>query len=477
MIVLQKLFNKFSEWDSQTNSPFFYIAFALAFRVVSFPALLIDNDEWTYWQMAIEWLRGGALYVDIKDIKPPGIFIVFATLIKLSFSKIYLARIWATILLGTAAWWTTRIANSIFSISTKVSGLIFLLAFNYWFGMALNTELFFVSFSIIGFGMVVTLKSKIYQVIGALLMGFAFCIKYAVAVDIGMALLFYISINSSEKKNSGKSIRNSFLLGFISIVPFALLHLAFYLSGNLSAFTQVIYELPGRYIIDRNWPVTLDTFAIYHFRFIWFVLAAYIGIYHLSKRSKHMAFLMMLWILGIWFFILMPSRLHDHYWLHLSLPMSIGAGFFLQNWRHSNIVTPIFIIVFWVFMTFSIGKKVYWVNDSIINVNKGVNVKSGEIIWAANSPSVYYYLNDSRCPTPYVHGSLSFDQGHLHVFGEVQTELWVRILENCDKVVFTHGTEHDDDFLKLLNLTFEKQWESGNTHSVWKKTDKSQLKD
>ncbi len=53
---------------------FFFAILSVALRFFSFFPSVLDHDESTYLEIAREMLEGKALYVDLIDIKPPGIF-------------------------------------------------------------------------------------------------------------------------------------------------------------------------------------------------------------------------------------------------------------------------------------------------------------------------------------------------------------------------------------------------------------------
>jgi hypothetical protein len=54
---------------------------AVILRFFSFFPSVIDHDESTYLEMARMILAGKILYVDMIDIKPPGIFLILADLL------------------------------------------------------------------------------------------------------------------------------------------------------------------------------------------------------------------------------------------------------------------------------------------------------------------------------------------------------------------------------------------------------------
>ena len=180
------------------NTFWFILLFAILLRLGSLFAIIIDHDEWTYWQMASEWLSGETLYKDIVDIKPPGIFGVFAILKWISLNSIVLARFWSTVLLAIAAWCAGKVSHKLLGASTFGAALLFLLGFSYPYGRALNTELFFVSLSAIGLYLALVKKNTLPLIFGGLLLGYAFSIKYMAIAEIGFVFLFILMQNQED---------------------------------------------------------------------------------------------------------------------------------------------------------------------------------------------------------------------------------------------------------------------------------------
>jgi len=472
-----KVLRKYSKWLINQEGVVVFILFSLLLRMFSFPTLLVDNDEWTYWQIASEWMGGERLYVDLKDIKPPGIFLVFVILIKASFGKMWLARLWSAVFLGIAAWSVGEIGKYLFKSNVFLTGLFFLWSFSYTFGMALNTELFYVCFVAIGSAIYLSATNLRSTLFGIFIMGFSLTIKYVTILDIGVFILFLSLKERGENQGFVKTGLKIAKTGVLVLLPFALMNILFIKLGNSEAFLEALYTLPGKYISTRNWSKTMDSFVLYHYRFIWISILAIIGLITLEKHNRQQFTLFVLWIIGIWILILMPSRLHDHYWLQLAIPMSLLAGIGIVQWNKHSEYISLFVLASIIISGFVHHSYSRSANYSIGLVNDNMPNVVGKEIWAANSPAIYYHLNGKNCLTPYVHGSLTFDQGHLDVYSESQLDIWEKILSNVDVVVFSHGSSADKQFLETLQGNFEKYWESVPTHSIWLKTDKSQLKD
>lgn len=457
------------QWKKIISSDSIYLLIALSIllRMGSFINIMADYDEWTYWQIASEWMSGERLYIDLIDIKPPGIFLVFAFLMKISLHQFWVAKIWSALLLGVASWNVGIIANRIFGVKRLAAGVLFLLSFNYFFGTAMNTEVFYVSCAAIGGALMLSAYNP-KRIIGAMFMGFAFCIHYSVAIDMLVAMPFLWIVSGP------KSIRSKVLLmvqsGLLFLLLPALIALMFYFNGHLGLLKEVVFELPGKYISKSSNRVLIDSLALYHYRFIWLVIPAYLGLVSLIRKDRALGSVFLVWIIAIWVFILMSARLHQHYWLHLSLPMTLLGSYIvyssaLDKYRHYAYVPVALAILVSAFFHF---KKSFEINDSIVSVNFSLpKMQMTDVLWSANGPAVYYTLQGKNCPIAFVHGSLAFDEDHCQVFDHTCESVWKQALDRSNIVVFTHGSDKDDQFLNLIEQDYRKIKQIKNTHSIW----------
>jgi len=457
------------QWKKIISSDSIYLLLALSIllRMGSFINIMADYDEWTYWQIASEWMSGERLYIDLIDIKPPGIFLVFALLMKISLHQFWVAKIWTALLLGVGSWNVGIIANRIFKVNRLAAGILFLLSFNYYFGTAMNTEVFYVSFAAIG-GALMLSEFNPKRIIGAMFLGFAFCIHYAVAVDmvVIMALLWYIS---REKSFSTKLV-SMLQSGILFLLIPGLVALMFYFNGYLELLKEVVFELPGKYISKTSSRVLIDSIALYHFRFIWLVIPGYLGLVAAFRKERLLGSVFTAWIVLVWVFILVSSRLHQHYWLHLSIPMSILGAYFIYSVRFDKyrpyayvpVALAILVSAFFHF------KKAFEINESIVSVNFSIpKMQMTDVLWSANGPAVYYTLQGKNCPIAFVHGSLSFDENHCQVFDNTCESVWKQALDRANVVVFTHGSDKDEAFLSLIETNYRKLKQIKTTHSIW----------
>ncbi|MCB9245339.1 MAG: hypothetical protein H6606_02820 [Flavobacteriales bacterium] len=454
--------------------PFFMIV-ACLLRMGSFFNLILDYDEWTYWEIARQMLAGAALYTDLIDLKAPGIFYIFMLIQKIAFHKMLIARVLAAILLGAAAYSIGRIGERLFRAPGLLSGMLFLLHFNYAMGLALNTELFYVSFTAIGAGWFICKKNALLRFLGLLLMGFAFSIKVFAAVDIFFLITLLALWEYRNQRGGIKKALHIILMGALTFIPFLLIHMGYYLSGHWGAFYEAIYVLPGRYTSGTDVQKQVDLFALYHFRFIWIIIPAYWGVRILFKLGRDRGIHSILWLLLSWFLILLSSRLHDHYWLQLAVPMSLFASVGLQEIISERKPIAKKLLPYFLLGLFTAGalfqtRRTKSTNASIHAVLASTPaLRADEQLWVANGPAIFYTLLDKDCPGKYVHGSLSFDPRHARAYGIDRDVYWADQLRKVDCVIFCGGSAVDDAFLDLLESSFQRVANVGG-YSIWKKT-------
>ena len=122
----------------------FAIAFVLRFH--SLIPITLDRDEATYAVFADHLLNGSELYKDIQDIKPPGIFLVYCG-IQLLFGKSLIAiRLMSMLVVSSAAFFLYLFKRKwgFELVPSLLSSVIYILSFNYFFGLSGNTELYFI---------------------------------------------------------------------------------------------------------------------------------------------------------------------------------------------------------------------------------------------------------------------------------------------------------------------------------------------
>ena len=92
----------------------FLILAAIALRFFSFFPSELDHDESTYAIIGNEILKGKALYSDVTDTKPAGIFLLYAGLQFLFGYSIFMKRLFAAVIVGLTAFIVRKVSLKLF---------------------------------------------------------------------------------------------------------------------------------------------------------------------------------------------------------------------------------------------------------------------------------------------------------------------------------------------------------------------------
>jgi hypothetical protein len=413
-------------------SLFRLIFLAVLVRLASFFLLMADPDEWSYIISASELLNGEILYFEVIDIKPPGIFLLFMALIKAFGMNMFIFRIFGAVLLGTAAWSAGRVARVIWKNDGVQwpASMLFLSAFIYPMGNALNTEVFYVSFAIIS----LQLLSGSRFILAGAFMAMAFVIKYTLPSEF-LLFAMILLLPLVDKEGRLKLDRSLFKAIFKCATGFlvVLLLIVFWMqrTHSLHPFMEMMTSLPGSYAGSGTHKARLDLFALYHFRFVWLAIPAYWGLKKLHHFSSFKSGAFAVALVMVWLSVVISGKLHDHYWLQLAPLYSIlGAGVLsrFSPWA----VIPILLLSSNIISLKMIPDNTH-IKVEAAKIKENLQPKAE--IWVAGLPSVYYHLLQSDCPTPYIHGSLLSSEKHLKGFQIDRHQEWLNAIHNSDALL------------------------------------------
>ena len=233
---------------------FFFAILSVALRFFSFFPSVLDHDESTYLEIAREMLEGKALYVDLIDIKPPGIFWLYAFFQVIFGQSIPVMRLMTALFAAATAFMIFQFSRLMFGSHRAgvAGGMIYVLFVSTWsgYGISPNTELFFNFFTITGLFVLMKREHWLNDVGAGFIMGLGFIIKYLVLFDLVAFLLYFILLFFRYRPSwSGFGrlvIRNVLLIAGFGL-PFALVNVYFYLTGHFGAFAEIVYFTMARY--------------------------------------------------------------------------------------------------------------------------------------------------------------------------------------------------------------------------------------
>ncbi|MEM8909104.1 MAG: glycosyltransferase family 39 protein, partial [Bacteroidota bacterium] len=400
-------------------------------RFHTFIPITLDRDEATYAVFADHLLSGSELYKDIQDIKPPGIFFIYCG-IQLLFGKSILAiRLMSILVVSSAAFflYCFKRNQGFDPISSLLTGLIYMLMFNYFFGLSGNTELYFTWFFSLGLLLFQSAKNAGGYFFSGLIIGFGFIVKQHIAFDFAaLGLFFLISLVKEQKFRKKFWSMTLMVIGFI--LPYFFVHLYFYFNGNWDYYYYVTYVAPNNYSSSH------EVLAILKFNFIAMALyLPFIVMGVLAWRQSHLNFSFKLLIVLLLTFDLLAVNLtgkpFKHYLLQLAIPISLVAGeafqisFFKRLFTKQSIQRLVIGLTLFYAVTMGVIYRYFRFDTAKELVHFFEDrMKPEDTLYAADSPTILYWYYDKRSPTKYVHSTLMVFPHHIEELGiDIEAEL------------------------------------------------------
>lgn len=407
-----------------------FLTVSVLLRLFSFFPSLLDHDESTYLIIGRELLQGQELYTDVTDTKPAGIFLVYAALEFLFGGSIFMKRFVFALVVGFTAFLVFKVSKRFFENQSAAiaSGLIYIFYTSIWVyhGRSPNTELLFNLTTISALLLFLQPKMKTW-ILGGLLMGIGFIIKYLVLFDLVAFFLFFfvIEIIRDAKVLQRTQFWGRYVIaGLAFLLPFGLLNLWFWLDDPAHEFFYITYELPGNYGSNPS----MKRYGVMLADFIGkFLPISFFLFYVILKRNNflkgNLKWFFVVWVFSILTAIYLPGKEFSHYTIQLMLPLSLIAGLFFHSEfkpdKFSSIVfsekTGLILLVIIV-----MAIQIISFNNEMLEPDYPREVAAaiqleldeGEDVFVGNYQQIVYYLLDLDSPTKYVHSNLLFTETH-----------------------------------------------------------------
>lgn len=438
-----------------TQIIFFYLVITLLFRGMSFFYSVIDHDESTYIIIAHELLRGKALYKDLFDTKPAGIFGIFAAWQYLFTDTIWAIRLLASLFVALTAYFLYAakqlLPNNMPKNAFGVGILYIVAATVYSMGLAANTELFFNAFTSISLYFwlkahhsTVCLQKYGWSLLSGLAIGIGFIIKYLVLFDaIAFCVIYLVGIICMNK-HSGK-LKNAIIPAFFQccimavglVIPFVVLHLYFYSTDHFDQFLVVTYQTTSRYSNVFDMGKFISFIWKFHTKFWFLLIPFYVAIANKQLRQTNPFFHLNnkavgIWYVAVWVAVSVTGKYFGHYYLQLLLPVCWAAADVVYLPAVSNFVKQRSKIVIGIGITCELlvlaNQYYYYIYQPDIPKQIVADVKpqlnAGDIVFTGNYRHIIYYLLNQASPTRYIHPSLIYDKQHTRALQiDANTEL------------------------------------------------------
>jgi 4-amino-4-deoxy-L-arabinose transferase-like glycosyltransferase len=404
---------------------------AIVVRFFSFFPSLIDHDESTYLEIARMILTGKTLYVDMIDIKPPGIFLILAGFQFLFGYSIFVMRLLVTLWIAVTAfviYKTTRLLVKDERASVA-SGIIYIFFISTWktYGISITPEIFFNLFTISALYVLLNKQSLLNYLAAGLIAGIGFIVKYFVIFDFAAFMVFLVILNfrRKEKLNYLRQAFSFLLAGVGFFLPFALTNLWFFLNGHFSAFYDIVYLAPARYPAAFDPRIVLKIFFDFHIYFFPVFIFFYDVLINKKSAGPEIPILKILgiiWALMALIVVMISGMPFGHYTIQLMLPVSLVAGAFFHSERSFPFIAKplnrrtLQIITAGLILLLFIIKFDYFTKRDIpreIATYMEPRLKPGDVIYTGNYQQIIYYLLKKDSPTKYIHRTLLLYRNHL----------------------------------------------------------------
>jgi 4-amino-4-deoxy-L-arabinose transferase-like glycosyltransferase len=405
---------------------------AIVLRFFSFFPSVIDHDESTYLIMARMILQGKTLYVDMIDIKPPGIFLILAAFQAVFGYSIFILRLLVSLWVAVTAFMIYKTGRVFFKDekSSLAAGIIYIFLISTWsfYGISITPEIFFNLFTISALYILLKKQSLLNYMVTGLLFGIGFIIKYLVLFDFTVFMVFFFILNFQKKERISiiRMLTYIFLAGICFLLPFGLANLVYYLNGHFDSFYNIIYLSPARYpSVPNSWKMIkfIIDFQLRFFPAFFFFYYAIFYTINISPEVSLAKRLSIFWFLMALIAVVIAGKTYGHYTIQLMLPVSLMAGVFF----HSARVLPIYlqwlfrrktglVLISVLIVLVSAIKLEYVFQKDIpreIASYLEPRLKPDDVIYTGNYQQIIYYLLGKNSPTKYIHRTLLIVPSHI----------------------------------------------------------------
>lgn len=456
-----------------------YTLLTVLLRFFSFFPSVIDHDESTYLEIARMLLSGNVLYIDMVDIKPPGIFIILAGFQAVFGHSIFVMRLLVAIWIGITSFLIYSTGKLLLKDerASFAAGIIYILFISTWsyYGISITPEIFFNLFTIAALYVLLRKQSPACYFLAGLLAGMGFLVKYLVIADFAVIMLFVtiLSIYSERKNNVSWIIFSIFLSGAGFFLPFIMLNLTYYLNGNFGEFYNIIYLAPSRYALEFEPWIMLKYILSFQLLFIPFFFFFYYALIIKQKMGKAYTLVkqfLILWSLIALVAVTIAGKSFGHYTIQLMLPVSLIASLFFHSdrrlpaplnrmfsWGFGRYILLVLVIVLMMI------KIEYLLRRDIpreIATYLQPRLTENDVVYSGNYHHILYYLLKKESPTKYVHRSLLLSEHHIKALDIKVDEEFRKIIAHKPVYIVIEKDIPNEMIQDLLNnhYTLEKDF-------------------
>ena len=381
------------------------IALVLVFRSVIFPAISWKGDEFFYLTIAREMNDGRVLYTDCADIKPVGIYCIYALADRLAghdlqtdFFVLRIFSVSAVLLISLMLWYIGRtlyndragyFAALLFAVySTCVRGSEVLAA---------NTELFSVLFlaASLCFFCRGNFRFGYRDLLPA---AFFLSLSFLVSSRSGIVVVAYVLCLFLFSKDKIGALLKTLASAVAFLIPFGAVVLYYFFIGSLEDFLNWQFFFI-KYYVGGYSPLMRIFRGILVYRFFAGLLplvffAGYLFFPLKKERFNKPALFFLILLVSLWAAAFSGGKHVERYYFPLFIPLVVlaGAGLesFLQNYKQTAVKWLLFFMLF--------SSPMVYLHMNIISM------------WLEKKPMTYKaYMEDKQAAIDYVTANTSKD--------------------------------------------------------------------
>ena len=407
----------------------FLFFWVLVLRAPTFLVSAVDWDEGLYVLIASQWLTGHPPYTTVFEIKPIGIFAIFAAALGIlgdSVASIRLATVAAVYATAVALLLIARrlLRNELAGVVAAIAYPVLTLGLQ---GLSSNTELFFIFFNVLGlqFLLVSTSdphldrrKALLCALAAGLSFGAAVQIKYVVAVEILLFVAYFVVARYRSLRHAPAILT---MLAIGGALPSILAILYLWTQGVLDLFLASNFDANKRYAAmstsEEIWNGLKHAVQDW-FKWVWVTVAAIVFLRvkarHADDRDGTLGFLVLWLAVGVaeasltlkfykhYFLVTMPPLCLLLAGASARLPMAVGH-------RRTLGVVLAFALGFPIARALE-KSYVPWISNYLTEGDVNVNIarylkrliSPKDYIYVVNGQPIIYFLTKARLPTRYV---------------------------------------------------------------------------
>lgn len=390
-------------------------------RWPTFIPSVMDHDESTYIIIANQWLQGGVPYVDNLDVKPPGIYFLYAIFLKI-LPSVWGVRFFTSLVIGISGFLLYKIHKVLFVrhiIAIACGTVYILMACAHKWSWPSNTEIFFILFSLLSFYRLITASKNIHYVVFGIFVTAGFLVKFHLVFDVLAFVIFYYYWSA---QSFGRWLVNMFLAFFSFVFLLAVVYLIYAHNGYSEQLLFAMVEIPQGYANSFSFRRFLKFFSEFYISFlpmsILFIYCLYQGVRR-KWLERPLLILLVSWLVLSWISISSTGKFFFHYYFQAVPVLAVFStvAFLYRDWSHTWLWVKVvkFRVIIFFLMVFSAWFNQY---NQVISKDDITRKIYEEIVYDfdrkdriyTNDKNILYFMLGVDPPTKYTHTTVLYKQ-------------------------------------------------------------------